>query len=193
MPESSEGQHKDSVQSWDRERLLARLELEKGKMYGIAYAYLRNETDALEAVQETVCRAWIHRKSLRNTQYFSTWLIRILINVCMNEKKKRKRMIPSRTAQLIEAKAKAESGQEAEKDSVDRLYMEEQINKLPPNYRMVIVLKYYRDLTIHQIAEMMDKPDGTIRTWLHKALKKLRIDLGEQEEVNRHERLAEEG
>lgn len=191
MHDGGEEQKHKSVHDWDRETMLARLEQEKGKMYGIAYAYLRNETDALEAVQETVCRAWIHRKSLKNPQYFSTWLIRILINVCMNEKKKRKRMVPSRAEQLNEAKA--DSGQGTEKESVDRIYMKEQLTKLQPNYRMVIVLKYYRDMTINQIAEMMDKPDGTIRTWLHKALKTLRADLGEQREVSRHERLAEEG
>ncbi|MNG35767.1 RNA polymerase sigma factor [compost metagenome] len=39
---------------------------------------------------------------------------------------------------------------------------------------MVIVLKYYRDMTIMEIAELLEKPDGTVRTWLHQALKRLR-------------------
>jgi RNA polymerase sigma-70 factor (ECF subfamily) len=186
MHDSDREQNKQPVLHWDRETLLEKLEREKGKMYGIAYSYLRNEGDALEAIQETVCRAWIHRKSLRNPDYFSTWIIRILIHVCMDERKKRKKMFTSQNAvQPVNATAASEP--------VERLYMEEQIAKLSPSYRMVIVLKYYRDMTIGQIAEIMEKPDGTIKTWLHKALKQLRTELGEQKEVSRHERLAEEG
>lgn len=166
--------------------MLEQIERDKGKMYGIAFAYLRNEADALEAIQETVCRVWVKRKSLKDAKFFSTWMIRILINVCMDERKKRKREAPSRAGVFNNV---ATDGQEP----AERIGMEEQLAKLPPNYRMVIVLKYYRDMTITQIAEMMGKPDGTIRTWLHKALKQLRAELGENEEVMRHERLAEEG
>ncbi|MDQ6422775.1 sigma-70 family RNA polymerase sigma factor [Paenibacillus sp. LHD-117] len=169
----------------DQESLLKRIEIEKNKMYGIAFAYLRNEADALEAIQETVCRVWTKRKSLKDERFFTTWMIRILINVCMDERKKRKREAPARLEMLDRAAT--------HRDPEERMGMAEQIAKLPSNLRMVIVLKYYRDMTITEIAEMMEKPDGTIRTWLHKALKQMRADMGEREEAHRNERLAEEG
>lgn len=169
----------------NQEALMRRIEQEKGKMYGIAYAYLRNESDALDAIQETVCRVWIKRRALRDERFFATWMIRILIHVCMDERKKRKREIPSIQHQL---------GQAAENsDTADRLDMASRIAKLPPKYRIVIVLKYYRDSTITEIAELLEKPDGTIRTWLHKALKLMRAEMGSGEEVQRYERAAEEG
>ncbi|WP_214626613.1 sigma-70 family RNA polymerase sigma factor [Paenibacillus agaridevorans] len=185
MQENEDSTHVQGLKNWSQETLLARIQSEKDKMYGIAFAYLRNEDDALEAIQETVCRVWSKRKSLKDSRYFTTWMIRILINVCMDERKKRKREMPSDSA----IKDVAGPGQE----SIERLGIEEQLAKLLPHYKMVIVLKYYRDMTITQIAEMMEKPDGTIRTWLHKALKQLRAEIGEREGGIRHERLAEEG
>ncbi|REK74133.1 sigma-70 family RNA polymerase sigma factor [Paenibacillus paeoniae] len=165
--------------------LLERIQKEKNKMYGIAYAYMRNETDALEAVQETVCRVWVKRRSLRNEQYFATWMIRILINVCMNERKKRDRERPS-PAERLERTTDTDR-------LIESIGMAEQIAKLPSQYRMIVVLKYYRDMTITEIADLLEKPDGTIRTWLHKALKQLRQDMEQGKEGRAHERVVEEG
>jgi len=169
----------------DDDALLKRIETERDKMYGIAYAYMRNESDALEAVQETVCRVWMKRRSIREPRYFATWMIRILINVCMDERKKRKRELPSPDANLDRLAASDRT--------LERLGMAEQLAELPPRYRMVVVLKYYRDMTVMEIAELLEKPDGTIRTWLHKALKLLRRDMELGKEGTRHERVAEEG
>lgn len=169
----------------DDEALLERIEKEKGKMYGIAYAYMRNEPDALEAIQETVCRVWVKRRSLRDERYFATWMIRILIHVCMDERKKQNREQPSPTERL--ERVAASDG------TVERIGMAEQIAKLSPRFRMIVVLKYYRDMTITEIAELLDKPDGTIRTWLHKALKQLRQQMTQGEEGAGHERVVEEG
>jgi len=169
----------------DDDALLKRIETEKDKMYGIAYAYMRNESDALEAVQETVCRVWMKRRSIREPRYFATWMIRILINVCMDERKKRKRELPSPDANLDRLAASDRT--------LERLGMAEQLAKLPPRYRMVVVLKYYRDMTVMEIAELLEKPDGTIRTWLHKALKLLRREMELGKEGAGHERVAEEG
>ncbi|MBH5320850.1 sigma-70 family RNA polymerase sigma factor [Paenibacillus sp. GSMTC-2017] len=169
----------------DDEALLRRIEQEKSKMYGIAFSYMRNESDALEAIQETVCRVWMKRKSLRQERLFTTWMIRILINVCMDERKKRKREKPIPSEQLDLKVTRNES--------IEKLSMAEEIMKLSPNLRMVIVLKYYRDMTITEIADLLEKPDGTIRTWLHKALKQMRKDMKSGEEVTLHEQMVEEG
>ncbi|MHA6482094.1 sigma-70 family RNA polymerase sigma factor [Paenibacillus sp. strain BS8-2] len=185
MREGDEHTRWRSAKPLDRETILATLEREKGKMYGIAYAYLRNEEGALEAIQETACRVWVNRVKVRKPEYLATWMIRILIHVCMDERKKQKQEQSSITM--------AASQTTLETEAVERLEMEEQLAKLPPHLRMVIVLKYYRDMTITQVAEMMEKPDGTIRTWLHKALQQLRTDMTERKEVDRDERLGEEG
>jgi len=169
----------------DETALLQRIDLDKHQMYGIAYSYMRNESDALEAIQETVCRIWTKRNTLREPKFFTTWAIRILIRVCMDAKKKQTRERP--TDSIAEQYDLREKTVEYD-ETAARLDMAAQIQMLPVNYRMVITLKYYRDMTITEIAELLEKPDGTIRTWLNKALIGLRADMAHMKEEIRNER-----
>jgi RNA polymerase sigma factor (sigma-70 family) len=168
----------------DETALLQRIEQDKHQMYGIAYSYMRNESDTLEAMQETVCRIWTKRHTLREPKFFTTWAIRILIRVCMDARKKQTRERPT---EYIEEQYDMK-GKMVDQDAAARLDMAAQIQMLPVNYRMVITLKYYRDMTITEIAELLEKPDGTIRTWLNKALKGLRADMADMKEEIRNER-----
>ncbi|WP_454191483.1 sigma-70 family RNA polymerase sigma factor [Paenibacillus sp. Marseille-Q7038] len=168
----------------DEEAFLERMSVDKHKIYGIAYSYMLNQQDALDVVQETVSKVWAKRKSLKQPEYFTTWVIRILIRVCMDEQKKKRREVPTAADHMgYDAVLAPQSV-----DSDHKLDMEKRIRKLQPKYRMVIVLKYYRDLTIPDIAELMDKPEGTIRTWLHKGLKQMRIEMMEEEDHEEKER-----
>lgn len=135
-------------------------------LYGIAYSYLRNEADALEMLQEATCRAWIKRKSLKDSTRFRPWLIRILINCCMDELKRRKR--------IVTAEPERFQGGVMELASDRKIDMEQALDHVKPKYRQVLVLKYFQDMTIHDIAEVLNKPEGTIKTWLNKGLKQLR-------------------
>lgn len=161
----------------DEEAFIERVRIDKKRMYSIAYSYMRNEADALEAVQETVSRVWAKRHTLKNPEFFSTWVIRILIRVCMDERKKQKREMPSATKCF-----ELDSKMHATSDIAQKLDMERLVQGLPSKYRMVIVLKYYRDMTITEISELLERPDGTIRTWLNKALKIMRIEAQDKEE-----------
>jgi len=162
----------------DESALLKRIDADKDKMYGIAYSYMRNQADALEAVQETVCRVWIKRKTLREPKYFTTWMMRILITVCMDERKKQRREYVT-----VDDRMNHSLTDDIGDETAIKIDMGERVKQLPNPYRMVVVLKYYRDLTITDIAELLEKPDGTIRTWLNKGLKLLRIDTKEEKEV----------
>lgn len=64
----------------------------KEQLFKIAYSYLKNEQDALEAIQEVTFRAFKHIRKLKEPDFFSTWLIRILINHCNDELHKKKRL-----------------------------------------------------------------------------------------------------
>ncbi|GIP28274.1 DNA-directed RNA polymerase sigma-70 factor [Paenibacillus sp. J23TS9] len=143
----------------------------KRKLYGIAFSYLGSEADALEAVQETVCRAWIKCGKLKDPSAFNSWMIRILIRCCIDEQKRRKRVLP-----LIGDK----DDRMAEMISDSRLDLHQAMLRLKPKYRHVLMLKYYQDMTLTDIAKVLDKPEGTVKTWLHQGLKQLRgkMDAG---------------
>ncbi|WP_375102683.1 sigma-70 family RNA polymerase sigma factor [Paenibacillus sp. RS8] len=139
---------------------------QKRKLYSIAYSYLRNEADSLEVLQEATCRAWIKRKSLKDSERFAPWLTRILINCCNDELKRRKR-------NTVTEVDRSDIGI-MEMKSDRRLDMEHALERVKPKYRQVLVLKYYKDMTLAEIAEVLDKPEGTVKTWLSKGLKQLR-------------------
>ncbi|SMF91364.1 RNA polymerase, sigma subunit, SigV [Paenibacillus uliginis N3/975] len=138
---------------------------QRRRLYGIAYSYLHNENDALEAVQETVCRAWSKCGRLRNPEVFVSWLIRILINCCVDEQKRRKRVVPYEEISVT-------STGEMINDS--KLDLERALNRMKPKYRHVLILKYYQDMTVTEIAKVLDCPEGTVKTRLHQGLKLLR-------------------
>ncbi|MFD0670057.1 sigma-70 family RNA polymerase sigma factor [Cohnella sp. GCM10027633] len=155
----------------DDEAFYSLIQQHREKMYRIAYTYLKNETDALEAVQEATCRAYMQIRKLKEPGYFGTWLIRIVMNYCTDEVKRRAR----RNAPAVPTEPHATSG---ESELLERMLLETEVERLEDNYRKVIQLKYYHDLTITEIARTLEKPEGTIKTWLHKALAGLRQRIG---------------
>ena len=70
------------------------MEMHQSRLYRIAYAYLHNEDDALEVIQESTYRAYRNLKKLKQPNYFETWLIRILLNCCADERKRQGRFRP---------------------------------------------------------------------------------------------------
>lgn len=140
---------------------------QKKILYGIAYSYFRNEPDALEMLQEATYRAWSKRKHLKDPERFAPWVTTILINCCKDELKRRKRLFSVESAG-------AGNGGLMEMASDRKLDMEQALDGVKMKYRQVLVLKYYRDMTLTEIAEVLGKPEGTVKTWLNKGLKQLR-------------------
>lgn len=143
------------------------MQLHKVRLYRIALSYLKNSEDAVEALQEVTYRAYKSIRKVKEPQYFTTWLTRILLNYCNDELKKRKRLLVS--DDLISL-----MGSEYQSSWLE---VEEVIGKLDPKTRQVIELKYVHDFKIKEIAEILECPEGTVKTWLNKGLKELRSQL----------------
>lgn len=150
----------------DEKAFYALLSMHRRRLYAIAYSYLHNDSDALEVLQETVCRAWMKCAKLKTPEAFVPWLIRILINCCADEQKRRKRLIP------VEEISGRENAAEMVNDS--KLDLERALSRMKPKYRHVLILKYYEDMTVPEIARILDCPEGTIKTRLHQGLRLLR-------------------
>jgi RNA polymerase sigma-70 factor (TIGR02954 family) len=156
----------------DDEAFFQLISTEKERLYRIAFTYLKNETEALEALQEVICRAYAKLSKLKEPRYFNTWLIRILIHYCIDEQK-RKRKMQSITHL-------PESIKDPHDSMDERLGLEEAIQKLDPRYQHIIILKYFQDMTLTDIARLLEKPEGTVKTWLNKALMQLRDQIGQE-------------
>nr|WP_106778988.1 sigma-70 family RNA polymerase sigma factor [Lysinibacillus timonensis] len=151
----------------DHDAFLKVLELNEDVHYRIAYSYLRNEHDALEAIQEFTYRSIKKIHTVKHPEFLSTWLIRILLNVCHDMKRKLNR---------VELKKEIEMG---ETQNTIHLELSEAISKLSIDQQQLIYLKYYKDLKNEEIAETIQIPEGTVKSRLHTTLKKLRSLFGE--------------
>jgi RNA polymerase sigma-70 factor (TIGR02954 family) len=154
----------------DDEAFLKLMQLYKVDLYKTALSYLKNEHEALEALQEVTFRAYKCIASVRETSYFKTWLIRIMINYCNDQLKKNKRMILNE--EVLHAQGISENH--------DELELKDALLALDERSREILTLKYFHDLKIKEIASSMQCPEGTVKTWLNKALKSLRGKLEEK-------------
>jgi len=146
------------------------IQMRKELLYRTAFAYVKNQEDALDIVSETVYKAYRSIKKLKEPAFFNTWLTRILINCSLDVMKKQSKVVPLEETAVIPVQTE---------DATEALDLHSAIDLLEPKSRTVVILKYFHDLTISQIAEVMECPQGTIKTYLHRALKNLRLELKE--------------
>ncbi|CAM5223941.1 RNA polymerase sigma (SigV) subunit OS=Ureibacillus acetophenoni OX=614649 GN=SAMN05877842_11916 PE=3 SV=1 [Ureibacillus acetophenoni] len=151
----------------DPESFLQILKMNEDIHYRIAYSFFRNEHDALDAIQEFTFKSLTKVHTVKNPEYLSTWLIRVLLNVCHDIKKKKIR---------VELKENIEEGEYFESINLE---LSEAIAKLPLNQQQLIYLKYYKDLKNEEIANEINVPEGTVKSRLHAAIKKLRVLFSE--------------
>lgn len=147
-------------------------------LYYKALTYVGRKEDVLDVIQETACNAFLSIRDLRNPEYFSTWLFKILIHECYKLLKKRNQIIPYDEGELLR---KLEHKQNQE---IDTFHLSEALSKLKESYQTAIILFYYHDLSIQDISEVMGKPVGTIKTYLRRAKKHLKNELERSYQFN---------
>jgi RNA polymerase sigma-70 factor, ECF subfamily len=148
------------------------MEEEKTKLYKIAYVYMKNEADALEVFQETVYKALISIHNLKEERYFSTWLTRILINTAVDLLKRKKRIIPMERDAL-----ERKSSPYIQSEKYPELL--EAVMELDEKYKEVLILRFYKDYTVKEIANFLDCPEGTVKTNIHRGINFLRGKMKE--------------
>lgn len=144
---------------------LTRAEKSREKLYRAAFMTLGSEAAAIDAVDEAVYRGYRKFHALRKSEYLETWLMRILINVCRDELRRRRREYS--VAELPET-AQAE---------FDALPLKEAIRHLPEALRQVIVLRFFSGFTLEETAAILEIPRGTVATRQRRALALLRLEL----------------
>jgi RNA polymerase sigma-70 factor (ECF subfamily) len=168
-------------ETWRRQRLEAFAALDDDRLlrsYRLATLVLRDRAEAEDATQEAIARAWSSWETLRDKDRFDAWFDRILVNVCRN------RMRHLRTIHVV---ALDDAFQVPAADShgatIARLALEPAFARLTPEQRIIVVLRYWRDLSVEQISERLGVPDGTVKSRLHHARKSLREAIESSEEV----------
>ncbi|MEF2290867.1 sigma-70 family RNA polymerase sigma factor [Virgibacillus dokdonensis] len=154
----------------NRECLEELLVLHGDQLYRTAYLYVRNREDALDVVQETSYKAFLSIGQLKNEKYFLTWLTKILINCSYDVLKKSKKELP--LSNMIELTT---DEREKREENLDLL---EAINRLNEKHKNAIILFYFQDLSISEVAKVMKIPENTVKTFLSRGKARLKKLLG---------------
>ena len=155
-----------------KEEFAYRAEEMRVSLYRVACAYLRQEADRMDAVQEALLKAWYGLPHLKDESYFKTWLTRILIRECVNIQRKQHRTVPM---EIIPEKPEKESGGIPE--------VREALLRLPENQRIVVVLFYMEEYPVEEIARTLRLPKGTVCSRLKRAREKLKAYIEEEAEI----------
>lgn len=142
-------------------------------LFGTAYLMTRDYGLAQDAVQEALIRAWRGMPSFRPYGSFKSWLVRILINVAQNQRRKKQ----IQTVPLEEAIAVAGNPGEPEDvvlEEEERQRLKRAVKTLREDYREAVVLRYYADLTVPEIAKALGWREGTVKSRLYRARALLR-------------------
>lgn len=137
----------------------------------MCFLYLKDHAMAEDAVQETFLRAFRHQDDFQGESSVKTWITRIAINVCKD--------------MLTDPWARHRSGEDLPDEatpepsfsSEDRYVISGKIANLPPKYKEVILLHYYQELKLSEIAEILGESEATIKTRLKRARDMLRSEL----------------
>jgi RNA polymerase sigma-70 factor (ECF subfamily) len=142
-----------------------------GDAYRLARAILLDDGEAEDAVQEASLSAWRRQRSLRDPAKFEAWFDRILINQCRDQLRKRHRAVrlASPSVAFDVTAAPPETGRDAELDGA--------LAVLDVDHRVVVVMRYWQDRTVDDIAARLGIPAGTVKSRLHNAMKTLRATL----------------
>jgi RNA polymerase sigma-70 factor (ECF subfamily) len=160
------------VQPRDDDRVAEMLLAGVPEAHRLASWILRDSVGAEDAVQEALMRAWSRRRSIQfELGEPHRWFMRIVVNVCRDELRRRRRQ------PVTQAEHAPEPGARPDWEGAEQADLGRAIGRLKEDEQIVLGLRFGRDLTIPQIAAQMGLPEGTVKSRVHYALEHVRAAL----------------
>ena len=145
--------------------------------YRTAWLILRDRADAEEAVQEAFLRAWRFRAAIPDSDTLGPWLYRVVVNACLSKLRTERRHRDRRAP--LEGDLRGDAGLDPELLAVageaSRL-VGDALARLPEHLRVVVALRYYAGLSEREIAGVIHRRPGTVKSRLHDARSRLSAD-----------------
>jgi RNA polymerase sigma-70 factor (ECF subfamily) len=154
------------------------------KAYHIAFGFARDREEAKDLSQDAFLKAFMNLKNFDGRSGFYTWFYRILINVCLDHRRRRSRHVNEEftesMANQLDPSLPGASTSTPDSEAIARQLsrkVDAALEALPPKQRTAFILKNHQGLSIKEIAEVMETAEGTVKVHLHRAVKALRQDL----------------
>ena len=165
--------------------LIEELILQKYNLYyRLAYSYVRSEADAYDIVQNGAYKALKSCHTLKQPEYAETWLYRIMLNECFQQMKR---------PRMLSYEALQDDGVEtgAKQDRYTDVDLHRALNTLSEKDRAVVILKYFEDRKLEEIADILEENVSTVKSRLYRSIKKLRGILSDESNRNRYEQMCD--
>ena len=175
-----------SARQGDRYAFEQLIERHKRRAYHIAFDFTRDGEDAKDLSQEAFLKAYTSLKNFDGRSSFYTWFYRILVNLCLDYKRRNKRAPAVEFDESVAGRMDP-SHEPARPRSPDQQVLARQLSvqvgaaleSLPARQRAAFVLKNHEGLSIKEIAELLDTAEGTVKVHLHRAVRSLREQLAD--------------
>lgn len=166
-------QQKNMIGRSAKKSLIEQIILEKYNHYfRMAVCYTHNEADACDIVQTGAYKALRSSHTLKSPEYAETWVYRIMLNECFRHLKH-----PSVLSyETMEEEQGFAPGRE---DTYENIDLRRALDTLPAQDKAIVILKYFEDRKLEEIAEILDENVNTVKSRLYRSLKKLRDTLSD--------------
>jgi RNA polymerase sigma-70 factor (ECF subfamily) len=151
-------------------RFMALAEPRLDRAFRLAGLILGSSSDAEDAVQDALAAAWRSFDSLRDVERFDAWFDRILVNGCRDTMRRRK------LVRFVPIDGAAPEAADPFAGVVARDAVLRRVVGLPVEERVIVVLHYWADLPLDDVADRLDIPLGTVKSRLHRALERMRVE-----------------
>lgn len=144
----------------------------KDSHYRFVYNYVKNEQDALDVIQDSIVKAMTKLDQLKNVDAMKSWFYQILARTAIDVLRKNQKVVYADFDAI-------ESQLPLQHDVYEDFDLKAALEKLPVEYKTIVHLRFYEMFKIEEIAEILNLNLNTVKTRLYSALKKLRLELGE--------------
>lgn len=157
----------------DRDALIQLLREVETPLYRTAFYMLGNEQDALDATQDALIKIYKSFNSFEQKAKFLTWAQRIVTNVCIDNYRKRQDSISIDENEFVLNDYGTNNVEEEFERTLMANELRQAIVKLPEHHRMVVIMRYIQELSYKEIAEAVDLPLNTVKSYLFRARQQL--------------------
>jgi RNA polymerase sigma-70 factor (ECF subfamily) len=144
--------------------------------YNIAFGFVNSHDDAEDVAQEAFVRIYQSIASFRGDAEFSTWLYRIVMNLSLNKIRQRKSRV-KREVEMNDAILSSAAHHETSRDAEMHEHIERALHELPTLQRATVILRHVNGLSTRQVSTILQCSEGTVKTHLHRGLKKMKTLL----------------
>ena len=177
MPAADEQQLILHVKEGSHEAFRILVERYMRHAYNIAYGFVNDHDDAEDITQESFVRVFQSIRTFRGDAEFSTWLYRIVMNLSLNRVKQKKKKAQREVQPLNHAIAQPERESAAPYCEDIQAHIERVLHQLPTLQRAVVMLRHINGLSTKEVSGILRCSEGTVKTHLHRGLKKMKSRL----------------